>query len=88
MSGGTKQQFKQFSISYTDIFRNGTDIIPVIALRNNEGMNLVFIEFGCVITILFNGRCGFLVVYIADTFEEEERKNVLLIGTSINVGSE
>ena len=28
------------------------------------------------------------IVYIADTFEEEERENVLLIGTGINVGSE
>ena len=51
-------------------------------------VEVVFVEFGCVITILFNGRCGFLVVHITDTFEEEERENVLLIGTGINVGSE
>ena len=60
----------------------------MIALRDDKGVNFILVEFGCVITILFKGRCGFLVVYIADTFEEEERKNVLLIGTSINVGSE
>ena len=60
----------------------------MIALRNNEGMDLVLIKFGCIITVLFKSSCGFLIVYIADAFEEEERENVLLIGTGINVGSE
>ena len=59
----------------------------MIALRNNEGMDLILVEFSCVITILFKSSCSFLIVNITDAFEEEERENVLLIGTGINVGS-
>lgn len=74
--------------SYAYIFRNGTDVIPVITLRNNKGMDLVLIKFGCIITVLFDSLSCFFVVHITDTLEEEERENVLLIGTSINIGSE
>ena len=39
---------------YADIFRNGADVIPVIALRNDEGVDLVLAELGCIITVLFD----------------------------------
>ena len=59
----------------------------MIALRNNEGMYLVLVEFGCVITVLFKAA-AVSSSYTSQMRLKKRRENVLLIGTGINVGSE
>ena len=72
---------------HTNIFGYSTDIIPVIPLWNHKGMDFISIKFSSVIAILFDSECCFFIVYITDALEEQQRKNILFIGTSINVGS-
>ena len=74
--------------SNAHIFRNGADVIPVIAFRNNKSMDLVLVKFGCIITVLFDSFSCFFIIHIADALEKEKRENILLVGTGINVGSE
>ena len=72
---------------HTNIFGYGTNIVPVISLGNHKGVDFVSIKFGSVITIFFDSKGSFFIVYITDTLKKQQRKNILLIGTSINVGS-
>ena len=71
-----------------DILRHLTDVIPVVALRHKEGVQLLLgIEFH-VLTVFFDGYGGLFIVNIADALEEHQRENVLLVGTRIDVGAQ
>lgn len=72
----------------SDIFRNFSNVFPMVAFRHDESMKFFLVEIINVVTVLFYGCFCFLIIYIANSLEEKKREYVLFICTRINAGAE
>lgn len=79
---------KRLHNCYTDILRNGTDVIPVTALGNDKRMELMLVKLGGVLAVFLPCGRGLLVVHVANSLEKQQRKYILLISSRVNICAE